>query len=195
MRNYYKIILIAFLVGIIIFGVYKYILSLKEQISALENEEQALLQTLEKERELEQKLTQENTELQDNLRVSEEKLAKLNEDFQEVHNMIEKLNYKVSILKAENIVLREKRQNLMLELARISQEKENLRAKLNSIEELKKAIKELKGQMHKIGTKMEKRVEAEKIIEGNRGFLIKDGKPTYCVKVKIEVKPPPLNLE
>lgn len=48
--------------------------------------------------------------------------------------------------------------------------------KLSSVDELKKAIRELKRRAK---------------IEGNRGFLIKDGQLTTPAKVKIEVIPAP----
>ena len=189
--KYYKVILIALLFGIIIFGFYKYTQSLKEQIIALENEGQALMQTLEKERELEQKLTQKNSELQDKLKVGEEKLTKLNDDFAQVQDVIEQLNSQVSGLIAENATLKEKEDKLIKELTRVYQEKKGLQARLSSIGELKKAIKELKKQVYKVGTEVKEKIKAKNtaIIEGNLGFLIKNGKSTYPAKVKIEVKP------
>jgi chromosome segregation ATPase len=190
MKNY-KVILIALLLGIIIFGVYKYTQSLKEQIIALENEGQALMQTLEKERELEQKLTQENSELQNKLNVSEEKLTKLNEDFAQVQDVIEQLNSQVSGLIAENTTLKEKEDKLIRELTRVYHDKKGLQARLSSITELKKAIKELKKQVYRVGTEVKEKIKAKNtaIREGNLGFLIKNGKSTYPAKVKIEVKP------
>jgi hypothetical protein len=53
---------------------------------------------------------------------------------------------------------------------------------------LKKAIRDLKKQMRKVTHKATK---TKTIIEGNRGFLIKDGKPTSIAKIKIEVIPVP----
>jgi chromosome segregation ATPase len=190
MKNY-KVILIALLLGIIIFSVYKYILSLKEQIMALEDEGQALMQTLEKERELEQKLTQENSELQDNLKVNEEKLTRLNDDFAQVQNAIEQLNSQVSGLIAENTTLKEKEDKLIKELTRVYNEKKGLQARLSSITELKKAIKELNKQVYKVGAEVKEKIKAKNtaIREGNYGFLIKNSKSTYPAKVKIEVRP------
>jgi chromosome segregation ATPase len=190
MKNY-KVILVALLLGIIIFGVYKYILSLKEQIMALEDEGQALMQTLEKERELEQKLTQENSELQDNLKVSEEKLTRLNDDFAQVQDVIEQLNSQASGLIAENTTLKEKEDKLIKELTRVYNEKKGLQARLSSITEPKKAIKELNKQVYKVGTEVKEKIKAKNtaIREGNYGFLIKNSKSTYPAKVRIEVKP------
>ena len=197
-----KNILIALLVTLTLFSVFKYIYSIKEkyellnilnqtkeQAAALENEKQNLLQELEKEKELQQKLSQENSAFKDSIRLSEEKLAQLDADFVQAQKTIEQLNSNFSLLKAENIALIEKKNTLNTKLSQVSQEKDALQVKLSSIAELKKAIKELKRQMRKVGTVIREKVRTNKIIEGNRGFLIKDGKFTYPAKVKIEVTP------
>jgi len=197
-----KNILIALLVTLTLFSVFKYIYSIKEkyellnilnqtkeQAAALENEKQNLLQELEKEKELQQKLSQENSAFKDSIRLSEEKLAQLDADFVQAQKTIEQLNSNFSLLKAENIALIEKKNTLNTKLSQVSQEKDALQVKLSSIAELKKAIKELKRQMRKVGTVIREKIRTNKIIEGNRGFLIKDGKFTYPAKVKIEVTP------
>jgi len=197
-----KNILIALLVTLTLFSVFKYIYSIKEkyellnilnqtkeQAAALENEKQNLLQELEKEKELQQKISQENSALKDNIRLSEEKLAKLDADFAQAQKAIEQLNSKFALLKAENTALIEKNSRVNNKLTQVSQEKDTLQVKLSSIAELKKAIKELKRQMCKVGMVIKEKVRTNKIIEGNRGFLIKDGKFTYPAKVKIEVTP------
>jgi hypothetical protein len=43
--------------------------------------------------------------------------------------------------------------------------------------------------MHKVGTEIKKKADTNQAIEGNRGFVIKDGKPTCAAKVKIDVRP------
>lgn len=200
----FKIILIAFLIGITIFSVFKYISSLKEkydllntlsqikeQVAVLENDKQNLSQTLEKERQLQQKLTDENSRIQADLRASEEKLTKLDAEFIQTKNSIQELSSQLSALKAENAALIEEKNNLNIQLTQVVQEKDALKARLSSISELKKAIRELKIQVRKVGKELKQKVKTERIIEGNRGFLIKNGKSTYPAKVKIEVKPLP----
>jgi regulator of replication initiation timing len=81
---------------------------------------------------------------------------------------LEHLNSQFSILKAENNALLEDKQ-------RLSQENDEMKMKLSSVNELRKAIRELKLK--------------PRIIEGNKGYLIKDGQPTVTPKVKIEVVP------
>ncbi len=201
MRNY-KVFLIAFLIGITIFSVFQYLSSLKEkydlqntlnqikkQVADLEIQKQNLLQEAEKDKELQKTLTQENSELRDTLKVNDGKLAKLDADFQGAQEAIEELNSKIYILKAENKALAETKEKVALELVSVSQENEAFKAQLSSVVELKKAIKELRKQVHKSAKEVKEITKANKIIEGNRGFLIKDGKPTYPAKIRIEVMP------
>lgn len=194
MKNY-KVILIIFLLGITIFSVFKYVSSLKTlnildhlkvQVAALEDERQDLLQTLEKERELQQKFKVD-------LEASEEKLINLNEELTQAQKTIEELNSQVSTLKAENASFIKEKNDLSAQLTQIIREKDEFKRRLSSISELKKAIRELKRQMHQVSREIKRktRPQTKKIIEGNRGFLIKDGKSTYIPRVKIEVKPVP----
>lgn len=195
MKNF-KLVLVIFLLAITAFSVFKYAVSLKEkydllntinqiktQVTTLENEKQNLLQ-------LKEQLVQENSGLKDNLRASEEKIAKQAADFTLVQNALENLSSQISLAKAENGALREERDNLSGQLTQVSQEKEGLKARLGSLAELKKAIKELKKQMRRLNTEVKKKAAIQKIIEGNRGYLVKDGRPTYPSKIRIEVNPP-----
>lgn len=199
-----KVILIAFLFlsGITIFSLFKYLWSLKEkydlldrlnkikeQVSMLETERQNLLQTLEKEKELQLQLSEENTGLKESLRTSEEKLTQLNLNFTQAQTAIEQLNSEIAMLKTESTSLKEERDNLHTQLIRLIKEKDSFRARLGSLVELKKAIKELKKQVYKVGIDLKQRVATEKVVEGNRGFLFRNGKPTHPAKVKIEVTP------
>lgn len=194
MKNY-KFILVAFLIGITTFSVLRYSLSLKEkydllrslervkeQVDVLQIEKQNLLQELEKEKGLKEQLDQENLRLKDNLEASKDRLAKLFGDFEKTQKTIEQLDSQISLLKAENTALREEKDNLQLE-------RDDLEARLNSLPELKKAIRELKIKMRQVKKEIEKTGPGT-VIEGNRGYLIKDGKSTYPLyKVRIEVVP------
>lgn len=192
----YRFILTALLCGVTIFSVFKYVTTLKEnydlsntldqikqQVVVLENEKQNLLQSLKKEEELAQKLGQENTGLKLNLKESEEKLTKLDTDFKAAQRTIEQLGSELAALKNEKTKLNS-------QLSEVSQEKDNLNVRLSSVEELKKAIRELRIQVRKVKVQIKEKtkVTADNS-EGNRGFVIKDGKPTSSAKVKIEVKP------
>jgi superfamily II RNA helicase len=91
-------------------------------------------------------------------------------------------------LKAENAALIEQKD-------RLEKENDAFKAKLSSATELKKAIKELKKQAQKVGVSMIKKAQTEKTLEGNQGYIIKDGLATIPAKVRIEVTPAPAAKE
>ncbi|MFH0790456.1 MAG: hypothetical protein V2A64_02390 [Candidatus Omnitrophota bacterium] len=197
------ILLIALLSGITIFSIYKVILSLKEkqslvrelgqikiQVSNLENEKQNMLQTLEKERSLAEKLTQENVTLKDDLKEGKSNIAKLKNDFAQVQITAEQLNSQLTVLQVENTNLKAETDKLRLDFGELSQENNNLRFKLSSLTELKKAMGAVKKQVHKISREIRQRIREKRSSgEGNRGFVLQRGKSTCPAKVIIEVNP------
>jgi len=192
----YKIILIFLLVGITIFSVFKYLAALKERYDLLENLNQVkgqvvtLEQAIQKEKELEKALTQENLTLEDELKANTDKLVRLDADLQNSQKTIEQLTAQIALSKAESAALREEKDKLGLELIQVSQERDALRARLSSIPELKKAIQEVKLQIRKAKVMVREITKKRRVIEGNYGFLIKNGKPTFPItKIKIEVTP------
>lgn len=188
-------ILIAFLGGLSIFSVFQYRASIQEkynlrasvekmqaEIAAIQNEKLGLEQSLDQEKTLNGKLTLENTQLSDDLKENEEKLAKLDADFKETLKKVEELHAQIS-------TLHDQKESVTLQLAQATQEKDMLRARMDSIPELKKMIKELKKQMQQTTQEVKAKVKEERIILGNQGYLIRDGKPTYPPRVRIEVEP------
>ncbi|MFH0738830.1 MAG: hypothetical protein V2A59_03115 [Candidatus Omnitrophota bacterium] len=201
-KKYSQIILIALLAGVTCFSLFKYFYTLKEkyelyntlnqikeQVADLEAQKQEILQGIEKEKQLNLQITQENTGLKENIGAAEEKIYQLSTDIAYAKKIFEDLKSEVSVLKAENMAVREENINLTSKLSQVSQEKDALTMRLSSVAELKKAIRELKKQMRRVSSEISyKETIREKILEGNRGFLLKNGKPTYPTKVKIEVK-------
>lgn len=194
----YKIILTALLVGITIFSVFKYVAALKEKYDLLKNLSQvkgqvaALEQAIEKEKELQNTLAQENLTLKDELKTNTDKLTQFDVDLQNSQKTIEQLTSQIALSQAENTALREEKDKLTLELTQISQERDTLKARLSSIPELKKTIKEIKLQIRKTKVMMREITKKRRVIEGNCGFLIKNGKTTFPItKIKIEVRPVP----
>lgn len=193
-----KVIFVFFLIGATIFSIFKYGVSLKEkeelesnlnraeeQLAALEAEKQKLLDDLSRHQE-------ENVILQESLRQAEAKITALNADFQRVHSAIDDLNSQISILKAENNALRDNETAVKTQLSRLSQENEDFKAKLSSLAGLKQAIRDLKQKMRTARRETApaiKEVKPVPAIEGNRGYLVKNGKPTYSAALKIEVEP------
>jgi chromosome segregation ATPase len=196
----YKIILTVLLVGITIFSVFKYVAALKEKYDLLKNLNQVkgqvavLEQAIEKERELQKALSQENLTLKDELKTNTDKLTQLDVDLQNSQKTIEQLTSQIALSQAENTALREEKDKLTLELAQISQGRDTLKARLSSVPELKKTIKEVKVQIRKTKVMMREITKKRRVIEGNCGFLIKNGKTTFPItKIKIEVMPVPLS--
>lgn len=186
MNNTLKNILFILLIAFTAFSMFRYVGELKlryrlqddltlaqGQIAALTQVKQNLLQEIEKEKMLKDQLAQKNTSLKGYLKAGKNRLTRLFRDNSKTKNDLEEINATLAILKAENQALIDSRK-------RLYEENEQFKSKLSSIDELKKAIQELKTNKHKPPI-----LE----IEGNRGFLIKDGQPTFLEKVKIEVIP------
>lgn len=194
----FKVLLTVLLVCITIFSVFKYLASLKERYTLLKSLNQAkgqiaeLEDAIEKEKELERALSQENLSLKDELRSNADKLTELNIGLQNSQKAVEQLTSQITLAKAENTALREEKDNLALELALVSQERDTLKLQLSSIPELRKRIKEVKAQIRRAKVMMKEIAMQRRAIIGNRGYLIRNGEATYALsKVKIEVLPAP----
>jgi chromosome segregation ATPase len=200
-----KAIIIAVLAGITVFCVYKYIASVQENnslsvniqrlnidIQALEGEKNGLVADLGREKEINNALNQDIAGLKDNLTQSQEIIVKLETDFQDSRKAIEDLNSAFSLVKAENTALRDQVQGLQLDISQTKAEKEQMQAQLSSIAELKKVIKDLRHKTRLVKKQVQNRIETkEKMVLGNNGFLVKNGKSTFFGMIKIEVEPLP----
>ncbi len=143
------------------------------EIAILTQEKQNLLQELEKEKGLKERLALKNANLKAYLRAGKNRIARLFLDSSRIQNNLEDVSARLSILKVENSVIIDSRKRVYLE-------NEELKAKLGSVVELKKAIRELKARK-------KKRKAAVLKTEGNQGYLIKEGQSTSPDKIKIEV--------
>jgi len=160
-KGVFKNILIILLLIITAFSMIKYLGELKLrhrlQDSLIKAQDEIAVLTQEKQNLLQE--LRKGKKLKDYLRASKNRIKRFFHDKAISEVIFEEANVKFGILKAEN--------NL-------------LKPKLNSIVELRKAIRELKAR---------KRKTPALATEGNLGFLIKDGKSTNPGKVKIEVVP------
>jgi uncharacterized protein YoxC len=195
-----KIAVFILLFTITLFSIYKYVSALKEkyellktlnevkqQVQILENDKQSLLRELDKEKQLADKLNEQNAGLKENLKVSITRLTKLFVEVENNQKSLDDLRAQFSLLKAENEALKDK-------TAELTSDNETMKAKLSSIAELKKAIREFRRQIGKVGKEIQQKTQEgrEILAAGNRGFLVKDGKSTATPKaVKIEVTPAP----
>ncbi len=173
MKNY-KTVLIAVLIGITLFSVFKYIVTLKQnqdltytvnearkQISNLITDKEKLLTTIESQKQALGALTEENSGLKD-------KLNKVDAELAAAQQKVAELNAEAQTLRDDNAAMK---------------------TRLSSIKELKKAIREIKIQMRQTKVAVLKKADMDKLLDGNRGFLIRDGKSTYPSKIRIEVSP------
>lgn len=182
-----KNILIAILLVAIITAIFWYVLGLKEKLLISEQENQKLLQTLEKEKLVKQSLLNQNLGLKESLRVNRRMMGKLLADYaaaqgrlQDLNDQITLLDSQISILRSENALLLEDKQSL-------NQENEEYKSRFESVEELKKALDDLRHRARKADHEVQEK--AASIIEGNGGFLTRRGKTDYPARVKIEVTP------
>ncbi|MFH1199049.1 MAG: hypothetical protein V1650_02670 [Candidatus Omnitrophota bacterium] len=189
-KNHKITLIIALLCGITLVSIFKYGVALREnsglnkelaqtkqQVVALEQEKQNLLQSIEKEKSAQKKLSRENIALKDYLKASKQRLVKLFKVYAKERQDLQTLDSKYGFIKLENKFLIKNRKQLIVE-------NKIFQAKSGSVEELRKAIREISAQMY--GASFEG-------IQGNRGYVIKDGKPTSATKVKIAVDPAPKN--
>ncbi len=205
MKKDFKLMLMIFMAGIAIFCIFQFAKATKEkndiqntltnmkgEISVLEAQKQELTQELVKEHETQQKLATENLGLSEQLKINADKLSQFQFDLQRAQGTIDELNAKVAVLNDELVALKLENSQLV----QVTEERDDLKSKMDSIDELKKAIKELRLQMRKTGKEIKKEVK-KKTIEFsikpdlNYGYVIKDGQSTFSSKVKIQVNPVP----
>ncbi|MEW6075003.1 MAG: hypothetical protein AB1530_01715 [Candidatus Omnitrophota bacterium] len=206
MKNF-KAFLVALLVGITAFSVMKFIMtqkenielsrslqSLKTEVSSLQYEKGKLLHSLETEKEAQRVLSEENAELTKTLNLTQEQLRTFDADLKAAQEELGRLNLAVRTLKTESEASRSQNDYLKAQLQQLSQENDELKIKLSSIAELKKAIRELKRRPRKSPLAqpppgVKKNESPKRRFPGNQGFLLKNGKSTYIPKVYIEVSP------
>ena len=198
-----KVLFIAFLLGVSLFSAFKYAVSFSEkrtllerhtqgqaQIVSLETEKQRLLASLGETKQVNAQLMERNVLLKDNLSASHKKVDQIALILGQAQKAGEELGSRLAILKAENSALRKEAEELKEDVGVASQENDTLKAKLSSIQELKKALRQLKTQARTVVKTLKEKVKMHTTNAGNRGFLFKDGRPTYAVPaVKIEVLP------
>ncbi len=208
-KSSFKNVLIGVLVIITAFSAFKYGTSLKEkydtfilmnqlkeQLDILEQEKQNLLVDLEKGKQLEAQLTEDNALLKEHIKATRRRLTKLFMEKREKEKAHEELSYRFALLQAENTALQEEKGQLSLKVSQVESENQALKTKLSSIQELKKAIRELKKRMRPERLIASSPRKTDEVIDGNQGYLTKDGKSTHQGRIRVEVRPaPPLPAE
>lgn len=154
--------------------------------------------SLKQETELRQKLNEEKAALTASLKGAQETIADLNAKNAQSQEHVFSLVKEIEAMESHNSRVREELAQAQERLDALLGKNIELETRLSSIPELKKAIAELKLKMkktsyhHKLKSLQfkEKRLPwDEEDLNGNSGFIIKNGIPTYKGRVKIEVKP------
>jgi len=153
---------------------------------------------LKQETELRQKLDKEKTTLTASLKGAEETIADLNTKNAQSQEYIFSLVKEIEAMESRNSRAKEELAQTQEKSGALLGKNIELETRLSSVPELKKAMRELKLKMKKTSYNYklkpiqfkEKRLSWDKEnMDGNSGFIIKNGVPTYKGRVKIEVKP------
>lgn len=181
-----KNIALILLLGVTIFSMVRYVselnaryrlqdnlVQLQSQAAIMAQEKQNLLQQIKKEKEIQEELALRNAALKENLKASKNRITRFFQEEAKVKDELEESQSRLAILKAENRALIDSHKRLYTE-------NEEFKYKLSTLDQLKKAIKELR-------TRKRKNVKVP--VQGNQGFMIKDGQSTAVEKIKIEVIP------
>lgn len=125
--------------------------------------------------------------------------AKINEKdraIEEAKSQLAAVSQKTGALEKDNTELLREKLELEGKVAALEKEKREIEEKFHSLQELRKAIRQIKIEIHNQDAerylemkKRQKEIDAQKLLSGNRGYVVKDGKFTHKAGVKIEVKP------
>ena len=135
-----------------------------------------------RETELQQELTRSRTQLE----LASESVSQLGTQTQDMESKIHRLNEEVERFQQSYVQVREEREELMQRVLDLQQERMLLQRKLASVPDLHRAIREAihtrkqEQRLARLKALQAVRAQAEKdwSIEGNRGYLVRNGKPT-----------------
>lgn len=202
--------IIAFLVGISVFGIFKSLeltfrnVVLGRSVTQLKSELDTAQVALKASRQALGESYFNNAELEDRLAQMDTKLNKQAENINGYLAKISLMSEKLQETAKANVVLYASHTEIANQLMREKLDAGEMRKKLSSITELKKAIKELKARLRRsrradpVAVVVKKKnmpefPESKEIVgepfKGNAGFLVKDGKSTFEGLVDIRVVP------
>lgn len=191
MKKNIVVLIFSLMTGAVIFSVFRYIAvfqaktRLEQELSRAKKHAGILEGQLRQDKALIGSLSEEKRSLADALKEREARISQL--ELKNTQN-----REQIFSLVSEIEDTRKQRDKTMQDLS-LSQDKlKGLETKLQSIPELKKAIRELKIQMRKPHPRAKPRFALPAQIseaENNFGYLVRDGASTYEPWVKIEVKP------
>lgn len=206
--------IIAFLLGISIFGLYKSLELLKKNISLtssigeLDKELTVVSASLKETKDSLGESQQRNARLEDDINSLGVNLSNTEKEVQKQQRNASILFEKLNEATDANDALVARNEEMEDAFIRMSFENSELKKKFSSVSELKKAIRELKvaaakAKKGRLAEKQKKQVPrsakakakvktkdaSEAQSPGNRGFVVKDGQSTFQGIVNIEVLP------
>ena len=153
-----------------------------QQLQAIINQRNAVITQLAQE---ESRLRLELGEAKTHLADTTSEVARLDQQAQGLGEQIQALTVEVNRVQASYTQVHAERAQLIQQVMDLEQERTTLRRRLSSVEELKTAIQEaidirkVAKQVERLAILHAKRqAEAVAIANGNRGYLIRDGRPT-----------------
>jgi chromosome segregation ATPase len=105
------------------------------------------------------------------------------------------VNKKISLLRGRNTELAMAKKGLENRIGALQEEKRTMEARLHSLRELKKAIREVKLEIREERVRQQKETDKWETASGNRGFFTKDGECFYKPKVIVDVRPANLSKD
>ncbi|MBU1912566.1 MAG: hypothetical protein KKB22_03430 [Candidatus Omnitrophica bacterium] len=137
----------------------------------------------------------------DELNTARTGLTRADRDLRAANSKLDFVNKKMLGLRHGNHKLASEKQGLEYKITLLQEEKRTMEARLHSLTELKKAIRQVKIDLRddRISRRQEyirqqKEIEKWETALGNRGFLTKDGEDYYKPKVNVEVRPASVSL-
>lgn len=139
--------------------------------------------------------------LRDELKVTKNDLARTGKDLRACQGRLDFVNRKIFVMRSANGTLIKVKQGLEYKIGLLREEKEVMEAKLHSLNELKKAIRQVKIEMkddrirqHEERIKQQRESDKWETALGNRGFLTKDGEYFCKPKINVDVRPANISL-
>lgn len=186
-----KDLLITSLIIIIIFAIW-YLMAEKQRYEITRNRLMNIQSQLEQEKQEKQEYKIQSEKLNTDLETLNNELAALNNDLESAKSQLKRLK----ILETDNANLLRIKQELEQKAENLEKEKQLIEARLHSLPELKKLVRQAKieisgqiTQQHIAEKLQQEELDAQKTAQGNRGFIIRGSKSTYKPTIKISVKP------
>ncbi|MDP2920838.1 MAG: hypothetical protein Q8O12_00515 [Candidatus Omnitrophota bacterium] len=139
--------------------------------------------------------------IQEELKITRGELFRTGRDLRTARGKLAFVNTKIKAMKNNNSILMNARIGLERKIAILQQERKTMEAKLHSLSELKKAIRQVKLEIREDrirqreeSKRQQREIDKWETARGNRGFLTKDGEDYYRPKVNVEVRPASISL-